>query len=272
MKKILLLTIYLTTALAVSVKSFAETNIGDLKVISETSEAFVQEMRFDIEVDGEIVPGILWTPQGAEGTRPLVVFGHGGRQHKRVDNILRSARDLVITEHYAVLAIDGPGHGDRVRPESNSDSGNATRPPSNMTAETMAAISKVQALDYVGKGPIGYWGVSMGTRFGVPLVAEDKRIKVAVLGLFGLFDEGDLTKDSDFGKAAKAIDVPVIFVYQRSDRLMELENGIALYDAFGSTEKAMHINPGGHTGIPVYERAKWKPFFVYHLGKTKLKN
>jgi hypothetical protein len=29
------------------------------------------------------VPGVLWTPDGASGTRPLIVMGHGGGQHKK---------------------------------------------------------------------------------------------------------------------------------------------------------------------------------------------
>lgn len=238
--------------------------MGQIKIISETSEGFVQETRFDMDVEGARVPAILWTPQGAKGTRPLVLFGHGGRQHKRVDNILRSARDLVITEHYAVLAIDGPGHGDRDPvPEGEEP------PRTNMSAEWMALVSEVQKLEHVGEGRVGYWGVSMGTRFGVPLVAKDPRVKAAVLGLFGLFDEG-LTEESGFGKAAASIRVPLMFVYQRNDELMKLENGIRLYDAFGSSEKVMHINPGGHTGIPASEREVWKPFFVNHLGKARL--
>lgn len=242
--------------------------MGKLKVVSETTEGFVTELRFDLEVDGEIVPGILWTPQGAEGPRPLVLFGHGGRQHKRVDNILRSARDLVITEHYAVAAIDGPGHGDRPR---SPDAKEGETPRTNMTAEWCAVIDELQKLSYVGEGPLGYWGVSMGTRFGVPLVAKEPRIKAAILGLFGLFDEG-FTEDSGWGKAAASITIPLLFVFQRSDELMQLSNGIRLYDAFGSAEKAMHINPGGHTGIPVSERETWKPFFVGHLGKARLKS
>ena len=140
-----------------------------------------------------------------------------------------------------------------------------------MTAEWQAVITEVQKLGYVGEGPIGYWGVSMGTRFGVPLVAKEPRIRAAILGLFGLFDEG-LTEESGFGQAAASITVPLMFVYQSSDELMKLENGIRLYDAFGSKEKSMHINPGGHTGIPVSERETWKPFFVNHLGKARLSN
>jgi dienelactone hydrolase len=244
----------------------AQSSAGELKIISENIEAGIKETRFDIEVDGVIVPGILWTPEGAEGTRPLVVFGHGGRQHKRVSNILRMARDLVSNEHYAVMAIDGFGHGDRA---AANETERRDRAEENMTAESMAAIDAVQKLSYVGDGPVGYWGVSMGTRFGVPLVASDSRFKAAVFGLFGLFPEGS-TVPVGWGDDARSIKVPLIFVYQRSDTLMTLQNGIDLFDAFGSSEKAMHINPGGHTDIPVSEREKWKPFFVSHLGKARL--
>jgi dienelactone hydrolase len=246
----------------------APTKVSEMKVLSDKAEGFVREMRFDIKVDGEVVPAILWTPQGAEGTRPLVLFGHGGQQNKRIDNILRSARDLVTTEHYAVLAIDGPGHGDRVR--RPAPAAGAAPQPTNMTAEWMAAVDAVQKLDYVGKGPVGYWGVSMGARFGIPLVANDSRIVAAVLGLFGLFEEGRVVPKG-FGDDVRKIKVPLIFVFQRNDTLMTLQNGIDLYDAFGSKEKAMHINPGGHTGIPVSEQETWKSFFVNHLGKAKLK-
>ncbi|MDP3516613.1 MAG: alpha/beta fold hydrolase [Pseudohongiella sp.] len=243
----------------------AQANSPDMKIISESIEAGVMETRFDLEVDGITVPAILWTPENAVGTRPLVMFGHGGSQHKRVSNILRMARDLVSNEHYAVLAIDGYGHGDRAPLPEDENS----RPGENMTAESMAAITAVQQLSYVGDGPVGYWGVSMGTRFGVPLVAKDSRIKAAVLGLFGLFPEGR-TVPVGWADDARSITVPLIFVFQRSDTLMTLQNGIDLFDAFGSAEKAMHINPGGHTAIPVSERETWKPFFVSHLGKARL--
>lgn len=240
---------------------------NDLTVLTESIEAGVKETRFDIVVDDVTVPAILWTPEGASGTRPLMVFGHGGQQNKRVSNILRMARDFVTTEHYAVLAIDGYGHGERT-PAPEADSGEPRR-AENMTAETMAAISAVQDLDYVGQGPVGYWGVSMGTRFGVPLVANDDRFTAALFGLFGLFPEGS-TVPAGWGDDARSIDIPLIFVYQRSDSLMTLQSGIDLFDAFGSSDKTMHINPGGHVAIPVSEREKWKPFFVSHLGKAKV--
>src|SRR5712692_5740157 len=82
--------------------------------LSEETSRGVTERRFDLEVDRHTVPGILWTPEDATGTRPLVLLGHGGSQHKRTPNILALARRLVRHLGYAAAAIDGPQHGDRI--------------------------------------------------------------------------------------------------------------------------------------------------------------
>jgi len=249
-------------------------DVGEFKITAEVMDGGVKETSFEIEVNGQIIPGVLWTPKGAEGTRPLVLFGHGGSQHKRVDNILRSARDLATTEYYAVVAIDGPGHGDRAPVKSANSRAELGKlmAKSNVTKEWQAVIDAVQKISNVGPGPIGYWGVSMGTRYGVPLVSAEPRVNVAILGLYGLFPAGKTAPlETKFAKQAKNISQPLMFVFQRNDELMTVEQGLALYDAFGSEEKTMHINPGGHTGIPAIESESWKPFFVRHLGKAQLK-
>ena len=74
----------------------------------------VCERRFDLTVSDEVVPGILWTPEDADGVRPLVLIGHGGSQHKRAPNVLALARRIVRHLGYAAAAIDGPMHGDRI--------------------------------------------------------------------------------------------------------------------------------------------------------------
>jgi dienelactone hydrolase len=246
-----------------------------LSFLSSTTEEGVTERRFDLVVNGERVPAVLWTPAGAKGTRPLVLFGHGGSQDKRAANIVRMARELATECRYAALAIDGPGHGERVTPEqaealrSDDAARRAAVRRIDTTAEWKAALDAVQKLPEVGQGPVGYWGVSMGTRLGVPLVAAEPRIKAAILGLFGLFPEGTAVKEG-FGAAARSIHVPLIFVFQWNDRLMTRESGMQLYDAFGSSDKAMHINPGGHVDIPVSERDTWKPFWVRQFGVAEL--
>lgn len=46
-----------------------------------------------------------------------------------------------------------------------------------------------------------------------------------------------------------------------NDRQMALD----LFDAFGSREKALNANMGGHTGVPQYAGAAANDFFVRHL-------
>ena len=88
-----------------------------MKFFEEVSEEGVTERRFELEVDGQRVPGIVVAPSGARGPRPLLLQGHGDFQHKRVDNVLALARRMVRHHGYAVAAIDAPGHGDRITPE-----------------------------------------------------------------------------------------------------------------------------------------------------------
>src|SRR4051812_44530895 len=83
----------------------------------------VVERRFDVPGDREVVPGILWSPEGATGPRPLVLIGHGGGGDKRMPYVLSLARRLVRHAGYAVAAIDGTGHGDRASAAASADRG-----------------------------------------------------------------------------------------------------------------------------------------------------
>jgi dienelactone hydrolase len=244
----------------------------------------VTERLFDLTVAGERVPAVIWAPDGASGPRPLVLMGHGGSQHKKIGSLAARARIYARKFGYATLAIDAPGHGDRISREQAAklaeevgarvlgQAGAAPLSAEMMKAmaertrkavpEWQAALDAAQSLEFVGNHEhVGYWGVSMGTAIGVPFVANEPRIKCAVFGLAGLRSGQDA-----FAKAASAIAIPVEFVFQWDDAVAPRENGIALFDAFGSKEKAMHINPGGHMDIPVFEGASWERFFVRHLG------
>ena len=58
----LLLGLGTVTSILVATDAKAQSSTGELKVISENIEAGIKETRFDIEVDGIVVPGIfpLW--------------------------------------------------------------------------------------------------------------------------------------------------------------------------------------------------------------------
>jgi pimeloyl-ACP methyl ester carboxylesterase len=241
----------------------------------------VTERAFALDIDGERVPGLIWTPEGAVGARPTILVGHGGTQHKRVPNVLSLARRFVRHRGFGVVAIDAPGHGDRA---TEADWGAARLSPeerrrriTDMTpeqsrvwtrrnergvAEWQAVLDALGDVDEIGAGPFGYWGVSMGTAIGLPFVASEPRIVAAVLGLSGLTAR---TSGTAFERAARRLSVPVLFLFQWGDELVSHEAGLALFGAMGSSEKTMHINPGGHVEIPLFERDSAETFFARHL-------
>jgi esterase/lipase len=67
------------------------------------------------------------------------------------------------------------------------------------------------------------------------------------------------------GELARAIKIPVLFLFQWDDELMQREHGMALFDAIGSDEKTMHVNPGGHIQMPAHERDAVEAFFRRHI-------
>ncbi|HEX3513319.1 MAG TPA: alpha/beta hydrolase, partial [Trebonia sp.] len=220
-----------------------------MRFISKTLSDGVTEQLFTL---GEI-PGVLWTPEDARGTRPLILMGHGGGQHKKEPGIMARAGRFAAEGGFAVAAIDVPNHGgrptneefDRIATEylarkaagedtAAQDSTMYTLVVGQAVAEWQAVLTAVQQLDHVGVGPVGYWGVSMGCAFGMPFVAAEPRVRAAVLGLQG---------SPVLAGTAAQITVPVQFLVQWDDELMPREQSLALFDAIGSAEKTLHANP-----------------------------
>ncbi|MEU5094558.1 alpha/beta hydrolase [Streptomyces sp. NPDC020996] len=243
-----------------------------MRFTSETSSDGVREQLFLL---GDI-PGVLWTPRGADGTRPLIVMGPGGGQHKKASDIVDRARRFVAECGFAVVAVDAPAHGDR--PEHEEFTRIATEYEARLAAgaelapliagfqalvvrqivpEWRAVLDAVQKLGHVGTGPVGYWGVSLGCVIGVPLIAAESRIRAAVLGLAGA--------EVSAGTAAR-ISVPVEFLVQWDDERVPRTRSLALFDAFASTEKTLHANPGKHGEVPAFETDSTLRFFARHLG------
>jgi dienelactone hydrolase len=233
---------------------------------SETSHGVV-ERRFELERDGHVVPGLLWTPEGASGPRPLVLVGHGGTSHKRSPYVLSLARRLVRHAGYAVAAIDAPHHGDRAQDGDASLLASPRRlrevvaeASGVMTDDWTATYTSLQSLDEVGAGPLGYWGLSMGTMLGLPFVAATPDIRCAVLGLMGI-----LGQDDPWTAAAPAMEGPVLFLVQTDDELVPVDGAVGLFRAIGASDKRMHAHPGAHSAVPVEEMEASEAFFARHL-------
>ncbi|MGH9224380.1 MAG: dienelactone hydrolase family protein [Acidimicrobiales bacterium] len=234
----------------------------------------VAERRFELDVDGRAVPGILWLPPdgpvGGSGPRPLVLVGHGATLHKRVDHIVALAHLLVRQHGFAAAALDAPGHGDR-RPDLDADEvqlfsnflAEWSRPGStdDVIAEWRAAIDALRDLDEVGDGPLGYWGLSMGTIYGVPLAAAEPRVQVAVFGLMGLLGPTRDRMEHD----GRALACPLAFILQWHDQLVGRDDSFALFDALGSIDKRLHAHPGEHAAVPPEELLFSVEFLARHL-------
>jgi dienelactone hydrolase len=240
----------------------------------DTLSKGVRQRRFDVRREGRLVPGLLWTPQQASGPRPLVLVGHGAGNHKREAYVVSLARRLVRHHSFAVAAIDGPVHGDR-RADSSNDGAlmlvefahmwaNEPRMADDMVADWQAALDALSALEEVGEGPVGWWGLSMGTILGIPFVAAEKRVQAAVLGLMGTAAPNQVFRER-FLRDAREVRCPVLFLAQWDDELMLRRDVLALFDEIGATDKRLHANPGVHTAVPAEEFEASERFLAGHL-------
>ncbi|MEL6983873.1 MAG: dienelactone hydrolase family protein [Actinomycetota bacterium] len=222
---------------------------------------------FTLERGDRPVTGVLWHQPEAAAGAPLVCFGHGASGDRYQTPIPWLVERLVGRNGFVGLAIDGPVHGRRQVGDGARDAfwPEWKRPGSadDMTADWVAAIDFAQAQPEVGAGPVGYWGLSMGTIYGAPLVAAEPRITAAVLGLMGL--TGPSAYRPVLDAAAAAIDVPVLFLVQLEDELFDREACLALFDALSTTDKRLHANAGLHPEVPVEEMHHSVDFLTRNL-------
>ncbi len=219
----------------------------------DTTSAGMRQRVFTVAPGTRDVPAVLWTPTDAARQIPLVLIGHGGAGHKLDDSRLDLARRYVKAG-FAAAAIDGPWHGERAgaRPEAWGDA-----EVDSMAADWRATLDELVALSEIDAERIGYGGVSMGTIFGLALVASDHRVRAAVLGLAGatprLLEE-----------AAK-VTCPLLFLVQWDDELFERGSSFALFDAFATSDKRLLAHPGRHGEAPESARAASTRFLIEAL-------
>jgi dienelactone hydrolase len=248
-----------------------------MRLIDKTVTNGVSETTFAVDD----IPGVLWQPAGATSRQPLVLLAHGTGHHKKSGIVVGRARRFVVSCGLAVAALDAPGHGDRPATDQEEEfvvgfkERMAAGAPLgayidryNRELATRAlpdwpiALDALQKLDGIGAdGPVGFWGLSLGTTIGVQLAAAEPRISAAVLGLAG--HEG-------LGGPAARVRIPIQFLLQWDDELVPRESAFALFGAIGSTEKTLHANPGRHLAVPGHEWESAELFFTRHLVRDAL--
>ncbi|MGW0938254.1 alpha/beta hydrolase [Streptomyces sp. NPDC002666] len=226
---------------------------------------------------GEI-PGILWTPASASASSspaPLILLGHPplglGKMYPRLAARARHS----AAEGFATATIELPGSGDRPRLPVVDRARAALRraleagePVSDEIVDALilplvdqavpewqAALDALLSLPGIG-GPVGYSGgvISIGIRLAVV------EPRIAAAGLFaGSFVPRAMVEE------ARRVTIPLHVLLQWDDEGNDRQAALDLFDAFGSEEKTLHANMGGHTGVPQFAGDDAARFFTRHL-------
>ncbi|GLH95307.1 alpha/beta hydrolase [Phytohabitans aurantiacus] len=240
---------------------------------------FTSEQRLD---DGVLereftlgeIPGILWTPGSASAPAPLILLGHPGGLHKMYPRLAARARHCAA-EGFAAATIELPGGGDRPRSaaaeQARADLHRAleTGVPvddeivdrlvlplvEKAVPEWRATLDALLSLPEIG-GPVGYAGGVIA--IGVRLAVVEPRISAA--GLFA----GSYVPRATF-EEAREVTIPLHVLLQWDDEGNDRQAALDLFDAFGSKEKTLQANMGGHTGVPQFAGEDAHRFFTRHL-------
>jgi dienelactone hydrolase len=218
---------------------------------------------------GEI-PGTLWTPGPAPA--PLILMAHNNGLPKAEPRLVARARHCVAAG-FAVASIDANGCGDRPRSASDDQARadlrramQAGEPVDEIfesfvgpmvekaVPDWQTALEALLARPEIG-GPVGYLG---WTAVGIRLAAVESRISSALLFAGGFVPRAQREQ-------ARQVTVPLLFLLQWDDEGNPRQRALDLFDAFGSKEKTLHANLGGHTGTPSFELEDGVRFFARHL-------
>jgi len=214
-------------------------------------------LELHIELDdgaGRPITGAVWSSviPGDEHPHSLILCGHGASGDRYQTPIPHLARRLVKAAPCTVLSLDGPVHGLR---EVNSGGRSAfwaeinrTNATSDMIADWNAAIEATKARFEGAGAKLAYYGLSMGSIFGIPLIAARGDIDIAVLGLLGTTGAVQHLRDSLLAAAPK-VTCPLLYLMQLEDELFDRMGYLELFDALGSADKRLHANPGLHPDI-----------------------
>jgi dienelactone hydrolase len=213
----------------------------------------VCERGFTVERNGQGIPGVLWHPSEPSTPRPLVLMGHGGSAHKRNERMQMLGRMFSLDYGWCAAAIDGPAHGERGPVTDANDPAyrqmwQRSDIVQSMIDDWTTTLDALSGLAEIDPSRVGYWGVSMGTMFGLPYVASDHRVRVAVLGKAGMSGSSVVRSgvDAYFKIFAPKVQIPVLFVMQWDDERFERHGQLDLFDRIGAPDKRLHAYPGQH--------------------------
>ncbi len=222
----------------------------------------VVELRVEEEAP---FPVSVWTPEAH--ARGAVLLGHGlgvDRTHSTV----RAPVECLVERHgLAVIAPDLPLHG--ARRIGASDSAAIVSAWQTYWASGGAASLRDEwvriasfARERFPSARLGYFGLSLGTQYGVVFLASAPQVAAAVLGLFG----AEAAPKSPIMHAwAPKVRCPVYFVQKHDDEIHPRAKTDRLYGLLGSAEKVLDSTPGLHAAVTPETLARACDFLAKRL-------
>lgn len=220
--------------------------------------------------NGRKVTGAIWLPEASTTTDTLMLFGHGASGDRYQAPICHLANRFVGEAGIPVLSLDGPVHGLRqVGPggrEAFFPEFQRAGCVDDMVNDWTLAIETVRALDAITAPKLAYFGLSMGSLFGIPLIGSRDDVTVATLGLVGT--GSNLPHRDQLLDSAARIHCPVLFLMQLEDELFDRAGYLEVFDTIAAEDKRLHANPGLHPEIPAEEIDFSFNFLVSHIRGT----
>lgn len=198
-----------------------------------------------VETENRDVYGVVWYSRSSIGMRPLLLVGHEEGGQKNSEPMINLVRLMVGKYGFVVAIIDGPIHGERRFGIDNEQfmqmefaqlwqEGDSIDP---MVLDWQLTLNALCELPEVDARYIGYYGLSMGTAYGIPLVAKDFRISAAVFGMWGT----GVPLSNRLLKDASRINCPVLYQIQEIDQHFTTEQQQELFNAMRSNQKELKI-------------------------------
>ncbi len=201
------------------------------------------------------IPVAVLSPEKSGGPVPAVLIQHGGGGHKLAIEVQDLAERVVRELGWCVVAIDGPVHGERrsapqderpvVQREFLDLWQRGGTHVTDMVADWTATIEALANVPALRQDALFWVGVSMGTAYGLPLLAIERRIQAAVLGMWGL----SYPRSEVLAAAAAHVTCPVLFQQKWDDDIFDRAGQLDLFDAVGSADKRLAVYPGKHVRV-----------------------
>jgi hypothetical protein len=204
------------------------------------------ERQLTIVSDESAIPCTIYEPENPIG---LVLFGHGLSVDRFDQTVLVPARLLAGKFNFTVIVPELPFHGERADKERSWDDFTVAW-QSFWAGEGRGQIlrewNRIYTFAKETDLPIMFFGLSLGTQYGIMFLSQQFEIKAAVLGLFG---SKPPPRSIVMNHCAPLVRAPVYFIQKLDDEIHPKETSLHLFESLGSEQKVLDASQGRHQSV-----------------------